>query len=150
GSPIVGYLPTTGWEKVDGNLDLGTAIAISGAAAAPQMGTVTSPQYTFLLAMLNVRLGYWLRRPLERPVFGGWLHRILPPIGWYYFFRELTGLMNEKTAYLNVSDGGHIENLGIYELLRRRCKFIIAIDGEADPKRSFGGLLTLTQFAAID
>jgi hypothetical protein len=150
GSPIVGYRRTAEWEAVDGHLDLGTAMAISGAAAAPQMGTVTSPQYTFLLAMMNVRLGYWLRRPLEHTVFGSWLHRILPPMGWYYFFRELTGSINEKTAYLNVSDGGHIENLGIYELLRRRCKFIIAIDGEADPKRSFGGLLTLTQFASID
>jgi hypothetical protein len=71
-------------------------------------------------------------------------------MGWYYFFRELTGLMNEKTKYLNLSDGGHIENLGLYELLRRRCKFVIAIDGEADPHRSFGGLLKLTQLAAID
>lgn len=58
--------------------------------------------------------------------------------------------MSEKTRYLNLSDGGHIENLGTYELLRRRCKFVVAIDGEADPKRSFGGLLTLTQFAKID
>ena len=73
-----------------------------------------------------------------------------PPIGWYYFLLEITGLMSDKTRYLNMSDGGHIENLGIYELLRRRCKFVIAIDGEADPQRSFGGLLTLTQLAKID
>jgi hypothetical protein len=71
-------------------------------------------------------------------------------VAWYYFFLELSGRMSEKTSYLNVSDGGHIENLGIYELLRRRCKFVIAIDGEADSKRSFGGLLTLTQLAKID
>jgi hypothetical protein len=48
--------------------------------------------------------------------------------------------MSEKTRYLNLSDGGHIENLGVYELLRRRCKFVVAVDGEADPQRSFGGL----------
>jgi hypothetical protein len=58
--------------------------------------------------------------------------------------------MSEKTRYLNLSDGGHIENLGVYELLRRRCKFVVAVDGEADPQRSFGGLLTLTQLAKID
>src|SRR5205807_2489956 len=58
--------------------------------------------------------------------------------------------MTEKSRYLNGSDGGHIENLGIYELLRRRCKFIIAVDGEADPKRTFGGLLKMTQYARID
>jgi hypothetical protein len=58
--------------------------------------------------------------------------------------------MSEKNTDINVSDGGHIENLGIYELLRRRCKFVIAIDGEADPNRAFGGLLKLTQLAKID
>ena len=39
-----------------------------------------------------------------------------------------------SSSYLNLSDGGHVENLALYELLRRRCKFIIAIDGEADPE----------------
>ena len=140
GSPIVGYGETKKWERADPRLDLGTAMAISGAAAAPRMGTLTSSRYTFLLAILNVRLGYWLRRPSVAA----------PMPGFVYFLRELTGRMHEKTRYLNVSDGGHIENLGIYELLRRRCKFVIAIDGEADPNRSFGGLLTLTQFASID
>ena len=57
-----------------------------------------------------------------------WLLRMLTP-GSVYFFRELTGLfMNERSNYLNLSDGGHVENLALYELLRRRCKFIIAIE----------------------
>ena len=110
------------------------------------MGTLTSLRYTFLLAMLNVRLGYWVKRPKRGPEE----QTSSPPIGWLYFFRELSGLMSEKTRYVNVSDGGHIENLGIHELLRRRCKYIIAVDGEADPQRSFGGLLTVTQLAGID
>lgn len=148
GSPMTGFHPTTAWEAMDAHLDLGTAMAISGAAAAPHMGTLTASRYTFLLAMLNVRLGYWLRRPGATP--RRLLAQCLPPLGWLYFVRELTGMMSEKTRYLNLSDGGHIENLGIYELLRRRCKFIIAIDGEADPTRSFGGLVTLTQLAKID
>ena len=49
-----------------------------------------------------------------------------------------------------MTDGGHIENLGIYELLRRRCKFIVSIDGEADPKLTFQGSLTLVRHAQID
>jgi hypothetical protein len=48
------------------------------------------------------------------------------------------------------SDGGHIENLGVYELLRRRCKFIVAIDGEQDAKMTFHGLTTLQRLAYID
>ena len=147
GGPITGVHPTTRWEEMDSHLDLGTAMAISAAAAAPNMGTLTSPRYRFWLALLNLRLGYWLRRPTQQT---GVLERFRPPTGWYYFFLEVTGRMSDKTRYLNLSDGGHIENLGIYELLRRRCKFVIAVDGEADPRRSFGGLLTLTQLAKID
>lgn len=58
--------------------------------------------------------------------------------------------LTEDTAYVNVSDGGHIENLGVYELLRRRCHTIIAIDGECDPAHYFHGLLTLVRMAWID
>ncbi len=151
GSPTTGYHPTRTWEALDPHLDLGTAVAISGAAAAPRMGTLTDRRFTYLLSLLNVRLGYWLCRP-DGPrgrVSGGWRRWLSPPDGTY-FLRELTGWMDEELPYLNVSDGGHIENLGIYELLRRRCQFIVAVDGEADPNRSFGGLLTLTQLAQVD
>ena len=147
GSRLTGYFPTKEWESQDGHLDLGTAMAISGAAAAPNMGTLTSPRYTFLLAVLNIRLGYWLRTP--RQTFCG-LSTLLGFPGLLYYFRELTCRMSEKTLSQNLSDGGHIENLGGYELLRRRCKYIIIIDGEADPEHTFGGLLNLTRMARID
>lgn len=143
GGPTVGWWPTAEWEGKDGHLDLGTAMAISGAAAAPRMGTLTSAKYTTLMAMLNVRLGYWLRRPDSTGPFSG-----VP--GASYFLRELTGLMDEGLPFVNLSDGGHIENIGLYELLRRRCRFIVAIDGEADPNQTFGGLLTAIQMAKID
>ena len=65
--------------------------------------------------------------------------------------REMTGIaMSEKRSWLNLSDGGHIENMAIYELLRRRCKFIISVDGEADPQSTFHGHLTLVRHAQID
>jgi hypothetical protein len=143
GGPTVGLWPTADWEAKDSHLDLGTAMAISGAAAAPRMGTLTSAKYTTLMAMLNVRLGYWLRRPDSVGPLSG-----VP--GASYFLRELTGRMDESLPFLNLSDGGHIENIGIYELLRRRCRYIIAIDGEADPNHTFGGLLTAIQMAKID
>jgi hypothetical protein len=41
---------------------------------------------------------------------------------------------------VNFSDGGHIENLAIYQLLKRHCQLITAVDGEADPKMAFNGL----------
>jgi hypothetical protein len=58
--------------------------------------------------------------------------------------------MHEKSNWLNLSDGGHIENLAVYELLRRRCKFILCVDGESDPGFHFEGLLTLVRHAQID
>ena len=64
--------------------------------------------------------------------------------------REAAGLMNDTHRWVNVSDGGHIENLASIELLRRRCKYIVIGDGEADPEHHFGGLATLVRTARID
>jgi hypothetical protein len=144
GSPLTGYRPTLEWENLDRGLDLGTAMAISGAAAAPQMGTGTMRNFSFWLALFNVRLGYWVRNPqIEGSSRGS-------PPGLSYLLQEMFGWANEKRPYINVSDGGHIENLGVYELLRRRCKYIVAIDGEQDPTMTFHGLTTLQRLAAID
>lgn len=148
GSALTGWYPTADWQAADSNLDLGTAMAISGAAASPHMGALTARRYTVLLAMLNIRLGYWLRKPQSATAGLGALQ--LLPAAPLYFLRELSGNMSENTAYVNVSDGGHIENLGVYELLRRRCHTIIAIDGECDPSHYFHGLLTLVRMAWID
>jgi hypothetical protein len=143
GSPLIGYWPTRAWERLDAHLDLGTAMAISGGAAAPQMGLGTIRRFRFWLALLNVRLGYWARRPgPSRPTLGA--------PGLLYLLREMLGAMDEKGPWINLSDGGHIENLAIYELLRRRCKYIVAIDGEEDAGMTFHGLTTLQRLAAID
>jgi hypothetical protein len=144
GSPLTGYERTQKWEKLDGSLDLGTAMAISGAAAAPQMGTGTMRNASFWLALFNARLGYWVRNSKKEESRRG------APPGLFYLLQEMFGWADENRPYLNVSDGGHIENLGVYELLRRRCKYIVAIDGEQDPKMTFHGLTTLQRLAAID
>lgn len=144
GSPLTGYQPTAKWEAADPHLDLGTAMAISGAAAAPQMGLGTQKNLSFWLALLNIRLGYWLRVPGKSAgKFGG-------SPGMSFLLKEMLGTMDEKSRWLNVSDGGHIENLGVYELLRRRCKFIVAVDGEQDERMTFAALTTLQRLAAID
>ncbi|MDZ4287819.1 MAG: patatin-like phospholipase family protein [Prosthecobacter sp.] len=144
GSPLTGYCKTVEWEAVDQHLDLGTAMAISAAAAAPQMGLGTIKKLSFWLALLNVRLGYWVRVAGKR---GRW-HGGAP--GLSFLLQEMLGNMNEKRPWLNVSDGGHLENLGVYELLRRRCKFIVAVDGEQDGSMTFAALTTLQRLAYID
>jgi len=83
-------------------------------------------------------LGYWTWNPLKT---GG---RI--PIVWWpvYFFYELFSKIGTDKKMLNISDGGHIENLAVYELLRRKCRLIIGVDAGEDLSYSFADVETLT------
>lgn len=149
GSPVVGYRPSSEWEMNGKPADLASAMAISGAAFSSNMGMSSIRPLRALLTFLNVRLGFWIRRPLMPGIFG--TDRKVTHPGFSFLMREMAGVaMSEKQSWVNLSDGGHIENLAIYELLRRRCKFIIAIDGECDPDFQFGGLVTLIRHARID
>jgi len=93
-------------------------MAISGAAFAPNMGNVTIKALSFVLAMLNIRLGYWLLNPAL--VNRWWSMSECDVQGRWQLFKELVSRLDEKDNYVNVSDGGHMDNLGVYELLRRR------------------------------
>ena len=66
------------------------------------------------------------------------------------FLWEMLSKLDETHRCVNLSDGAHIENLAAIELLRRRCKYIIIGDGEADPHLHFSGLATLMRCAYID
>jgi hypothetical protein len=149
GSEATGYVSTELMEHTSIGLTAGTAMAVSGAAASSNMGSATIKPLVPTLAILNVRLGYWLSNP--RKVAGvlkkALIWRLFDRL---YFLKELLGLLSEDSETIYLTDGGHLENLGLYELLRRRCKLIIAIDGEADPDLSFGSLVTLERYARID
>jgi hypothetical protein len=149
GSESTGYVDTKQMEAEMSGLTLGTAMAVSGAAASSNMGSATSKPLVPTLAILNIRLGYWTTNPAK--VAGALqkdlLWRIFDKL---YFVKELLGLLTEDSGTVYLTDGGHIENLGIYELLRRRCKLIVAVDAEADPDMSFGSLVTLERYARID
>jgi hypothetical protein len=151
GSPRTGYCETTDLEKYDGHFNLGTAMAISGAAAAPNMGHTTVRSLVFIMTLLNLRLGYWLPNPaVVRD--GSRIKRLLlmSGAGPSHLLRESIGGLDMRGSRVNVSDGGHLENLAIYELLRRRCSYIVSVDGGADPTHRFGDLVELIRFAKID
>ena len=124
-------------------LTLGTSVAISGAAASPNCGYHSTPVVTFLLALFNVRLGWWLGNPgkagcstypLPGPVFS--------PIP---LLAETLGWTDNDSSYVYLSDGGHFENLGLYEMVLRRCHFIIVSDGSQDQNfdfESFGNAIS--------
>jgi hypothetical protein len=147
GSPLVGYHPTKALEAVDPHLDLGTAMAVAGAAASSNMGWKTINGLRLIMTLANVRLGYWLKNPALGEATAKTLFRPGPS----YLFREMFAQgMNEQQPYLNLSDGGHIENLAVYELLRRRCKFIVCVDGGMEPGMECEDLIRLERYAAID
>ncbi len=119
-------------------ISLGTAMAISGAAASPNMGYHSSPAVTFLLALFNIRLGWWLGNPGQAgaKTYSGQGPRFAPrPL-----FEEALGLTNDRSPYVYLSDGGHFENLALYEMVLRRCHFIVLSDAGHDPDFSFEDL----------
>jgi hypothetical protein len=145
GGTHTGYCDTKKMEEKDSHINLGTAMAISAAAAAPNMGSTTIKPLIFIMTLLNLRLGYWVPNPefVEKDV------RIGKPWFWY-LWKEAMGNLTAKTKRVNVSDGGHLENMAIYEMLRRKCSTIVCIDGEADEGHTFKGLITLIRIARID
>jgi len=131
-----GYRPTSGYLQTDRGLTVGTAMGISGAAASPNMGAASTPAMAFLLTLFNVRLGWWLGNPRHRKAWP----EMGPRIGLFSLVAELFGHTDETSRYVYLSDGGHFENLALYELIRRRCRFIVATDAGADPDLAFADL----------
>jgi len=147
GSDATGYAGTKEMQDAT-NLDIATAMTISGAAFSPNAGAASIAPLTPTLAFLNVRTGYWLTNP--RIVSGELKPKKWSIVDSAYLWNELTGRLREDSEEVFLSDGGHIENLGIYELLRRRCQVIVVVDAEADPALRYPSFIALQRYARID
>lgn len=123
---------------------IGTAMAASGAAISPNWGYHTKPAIAALLAVFNIRIGWWTGN--TRSDEGSKLYA--PKAG--YFLKELLGATGQDGDFVYLSDGGHFENLGIYELVRRRVRYIIACDADADPSYGFGDLANAVEKCRVD
>lgn len=123
------YRPTEKYAYEDDGFYLGTAVSISGAAASPNMGYHSSPPLALLMTFFNVRLGFWAGNPRSNDK---WL-KPGPRVGLWQLLVELFGWTDDNADYVYLSDGGHFENLGLYELVKRRCKYIVVCDAGADP-----------------
>jgi hypothetical protein len=130
-------------------ITLGTAAAISGAAASPNMGYFSmGTAVAFLMVLLNVRLGWWLGNPGKRG--NQTFQRSTPLWSPKTFFIEALGLTDDQSRYVYLSDGGHFENLGLYEMVLRRCQTIIVCDGGSDPTFSFFDLGSAVHKIRVD
>ncbi len=139
------YRPTERYAYRSTGVHYGTAMAISGAAASPNWGYHTSPAMAFLMTIFDVRLGWWMGNPLKK----SW-RKSSPPLNLGYLFFELLGLSSARSKFVYLSDGGHFDNMGLYELIHRRCRFIVLVDAEEDANFTFEGLGMAIRKCRID
>jgi hypothetical protein len=149
GGPLVGAVPTTKLERScdsqrRASFTLPAAVAISGAALSPSMGKMTRRPLRFLMGLANVRLGVWVPNPRRVDTFEK-RNKVYPRPRPYYLLRELLGLNQLNLPYLYVTDGGHYENLGAMELLRRGCTEIYCFDASQDDLDAFGDMISLAR-----
>jgi hypothetical protein len=142
GCDLTDRVPTADYEAAFNSrlrdFTLPTAVSITGAAVSPAMGKMTRKPIRFLLALLNIRLGVWVPNPM-RMTEGG-TKRIYGSYGGpslWLLVNELFGRYHLDAKFLYVSDGGHYENMGLVELLRRGCTTVWAVDASGDSISTF-------------
>ncbi len=130
-------------------ISLGTAIALSGAAASPNMGYHSSPLTAFVMTLFNVRLGAWLPNPAWPKADPKFLQSA-DADGISPMLDEIVGHSDDVDRYVYLSDGGHFDNLALYEMLRRRCRYMVVVDAGQDASYAYADLSMLIQHASID
>jgi hypothetical protein len=112
------------------------------------MGYHSSPAVTFLLTLFNIRLGWWLGNPGQAGQET--YRRACPEFAVGPMLAEAFGFTNEQKRYVYLSDGGHFENLGLYEMVLRRCHYILVSDAGCDEKMEFQDLGNAIRKIRID
>ncbi len=147
GSNVVGFLPSRDYSGIS----LGRAMAISGAAASSNMGYHSSAPVAIVMTLFNVRLGWWLPNPGYTGRMAAFANAAseprwaLRPLLW-----EALSATNERRPYLYLSDGGHFDNLGLYEMVRRGCRRILVVDATSDPQCAYKDLQDVMRKIRVD
>jgi len=156
GSEVTGYARTSSY--LDGKIDLDYAMAISGAAVSP---TIKDRALAIVMFAFNLRLGQWLPRPnpghVLAPDQSGMDARPTrqprPRQRWikpWQVLRDIRTNFAEDRNYCFVTDGAHYENLGLEELLLRRCVLILVSDATADPEHAFSDFIRVVRRVRVE
>lgn len=161
GCSATGWVRTAEYELRYGPLSLATAMAVSGAATNANAGYIGSGLtrdrvVSAVMSILNIRLGLWVGNPKKvpqvtskslvqnqggRPWFGAKVASFFHPLLTY----GILGYgFHRDASFLELSDGGHFENLGLYELARRQLDLIVVVDAEHDTTTSLSALVSST------
>jgi hypothetical protein len=144
GSVRTGYRRTE--EYMQNAMTLGAAVAASGAAISPNMGSRTpTAALAMLLTLMNVRLGFWTPSP-HRQHWRQPQTRLWP----WYLLKESLSQTNAVSSYCYLTDGGHFDNTGLYSLVERGCRFIVLVDNGADTEPCFRDLGEAMRRCRID
>lgn len=152
GSDATGYIPTHDWKvNADKSISLATAMATSGASFNPNAGNsgrgiTRSSLVSGLLSVLNMRLGQWVSNPGRQNL---WFQQ--PNFITTGLFGSFFGTRHdEHSRMLELTDGGHFDNLALYELIRRQVSLILLSDAGADPRCSFDDLGNVVERVRVD
>ncbi len=152
GSDATGFIPTDKYmKKGSRGITLPTAMAISGAAVNPNTGSggrgpTRNVLVSALLGLLNLRLGYWAHNPKANKIIPSPPNFIFPGLKGDLLGGDLT----ESKDDIQLTDGGHFENLALYELIRRKAKVIIISDAGADENYKFSDLANAIEKVRVD
>lgn len=158
-SPLYCGSEATGWQrsntymkKSDPGMTLATAMAISGAVANPNAGAggvgwTRNRLVSIMMSILNLRLGYWAPLPSYSTHNWNEIPNFIHPGLTFVLLRRR---LHEHSSVIDLTDGGHFENLGLYELIRRKIKTIIVVDGSSDFSLQFSSLANAIERAKID
>jgi hypothetical protein len=147
GSQSVGYSRTEDSRPVGGasaNLSLCRAAAISGSSGDVRWGSLLPGPVAALFTLFSIRPGSWI----EKPKPDGW-SAASPRYGDLPVTAAL-GLADGANDFVYLDDGGQIDRLGAYELLRRRCRYIVAVDGASDAGAADTNFARLIERCRID
>ncbi len=122
GGLFLGYRDSRSYA---GTITLGTAMTISSAATGATQASLPS----LLLTFLSARPEWWLGNPATPTYLS-----LAPPSQLGALLAEAMGRTSAAYEWIHVSDGGHFDNLGLYEMVLRRCHSIVVIDAGPDPK----------------
>ncbi len=176
GSDATGWAKTAACMPT---MSVATAAAISGAALNAHTGPhgtglLRNKAYAAVLSFLGLHLGYWARNPAlykdaaRAPVASDWMSRAAKMVGWRsdkfvnlpklkfanLLIPGLSGVsgieLNERGHFVQLSDGGHFENLAIYELIRRKVDFLWVSDAGQDGGFSFEDLSNAIERVRVD
>lgn len=137
-----------------GSLDhVSTWLAATGAVSSSARRQKSAGDADALVAAVNADVGLWLPNVETVPGNGDGPadlgRKLFPRPTFAHTMKKILGWFDVGDRYVFVTDGGHWDNLGLVELLRRNCDVVYCVDATADSTGAFSTLHQTLRLAAL-